>query len=446
MIKSGGMKVKYFRFFLTFLSLGLLSISSFAADFRDVYPGARANAMGSAFTGVADDPYTIFYNPAGLATLKSVEVAGGIGRRFSERPACGEISFVYARPVPNRKSGVAGFGFYTFRQSGTASKDVFAFSWGDNVMLKRFQKPLSWGGNFKMISLRRPGKNRFALGVDAGVLLKSVKGLKTGLSLMNLNTGVGISLTTLNFGTSYKWKKTLFSMDFRQREGFSGIFPGVEHTILNGLLKVRAGKGLSFDKTSQLVLGLGADVLPFIVDTVMSLPWEGFHKQSGYYQFSVRYKFGSPHFSEAFVGQAAYRSETLKREISVLETRKRTLESSIATAQVNKGVLEADLRTLQMRLGDMKARLKSLELDILETQRYKEAPKPKKAPVLPVRKKWPKKHTVKAGDTLRSIASRYYGDSTFWETIYEVNHEKVSRGLPKVGSTLTIPSPPSKKR
>ncbi len=446
MIKSGEMKTGYFLFSLIFLSLGPLSRSSFAADFRDVYPGARANSMGSAFTGVADDPYTIFYNPAGLATLKMVEVAGGIGRRFSGLPPCGEISVAYARPVPDRKSGVVGFGFFIFRQSRTASKDVFAFSWGDQVVLKRFQKPLSWGANFKMISLRQPGKNRFAVGVDAGVLLKSIKGLKTGASLMGLNTGVGVSLVTLNFGTSYKWKNSLFSVDFRQREGFSGMFPGVEHTLLNGLLKVRAGKGMSFDGTSQLVLGLGADVLPFMIDTVISLPWGGFHKQAGYYQFSVGYRFGSPHFSEVFVAQAAYRSETLKREIGVLETRKRILEGSIATAQVNKGVLEADLRTLQRRLADMNARLKGLELDILETQRYKEAPKPKKAPVLPVRKKWPQKHTVKAGDTLRSIASRYYGDSTFWETIYEANREKISRGLPKVGSTLTIPSPPSKKR
>lgn len=394
MIKSGEMKTGYFLGFLTFLSLGPLSLSSFAADFRDVYPGARANAMGSAFTGVADDPYTVFYNPAGLATLKSVEVAGGIGRRFSGLPPCGEISFAYAKPIPDRKSGVAGFGFFAFRQSGVASKDVFSFGWGDQVVPKHFPKHLSWGGNFKMISLRRPGKNRFALGVDAGVLLKSIKGFNAGASLMDINTGVGVSLATFNFGTSYKWRNYLFSMDFRHRKGLSGIFPGVEHTLPNGLLKLRAGKGLSLDGTSQLVLGLGADVLPFMIDTVMSLPWEGFHKQAGCYQFSVGYRFGLPHSGKASAGQTG------------LEGRP----------------------------------------DMLESRSYKESPEPKKAPVLPVREKWPKNHTVKAGDTLRAIASRYYGDSAFWETIYEANREKISRGLPKIGSTLTIPSPPSKKR
>lgn len=434
------------RILTVLLSFFLFPSGSHCASFRDAYPGARANSMGTAFTGVADDPYAIFYNPAGLSDLSRVEIAGGLGKRFSPLGSGGEASFVYARPVPDRKSGVAGLGYYTLRQHGVGSKDALVAGWGDKYLLKSLQKPLSWGVNFRMVNLSLPGQDRFGVGADAGVLLESVKGLKTGVSVTDMDMGLGTSLISLNLGASYRWKNTLFSADVRSRSGLSELFPGIEHYLLNGLLRLRAGKGLSLDGVSQLAMGFGVTLYPLLLDTAMSIPWEGFHTQAGYYQLSVGYRFDAPHFSETFVGQAAGRAEVLKREIGVLESRKMQLDASVATAEVNKGVLEADLRTLQMRLEDMKARLKNLELDVLESQRYRESPQPAKAPVIPAPEKWPKKHTVEAGDTLRSMASRYYGDPSLWEIIFEANPGKISRGLPEIGSVLEIPSPPSKKK
>ena len=48
---------------------------------------------------------------------------------------------------------------------------------------------------------------------------------------------------------------------------------------------------------------------------------------------------------------------------------------------------------------------------------------------------------VKAGDTLRTMARRYYGDPNQWEKIYDANREKVERGLPSEGALLLIPAP-----
>jgi len=65
---------------------------------------------------------------------------------------------------------------------------------------------------------------------------------------------------------------------------------------------------------------------------------------------------------------------------------------------------------------------------------------PKAAP-LPAAPSWPKRHTVVAGDTLRALAAKYYGDPNLWETIYDANPDAVDRGLPLEGSVLTIPAP-----
>ncbi|MBI5209466.1 MAG: PorV/PorQ family protein [Elusimicrobia bacterium] len=49
---------------------------SSAAQFLKIGPGARASAMGEAMSGVADDAYAAYYNPAGLGWLVRPEVAG----------------------------------------------------------------------------------------------------------------------------------------------------------------------------------------------------------------------------------------------------------------------------------------------------------------------------------------------------------------------------------
>lgn len=49
---------------------------SSGAQFLKLAPGARAAAMGEAFSAVADDAYAAYYNPAGLARVKGVELAG----------------------------------------------------------------------------------------------------------------------------------------------------------------------------------------------------------------------------------------------------------------------------------------------------------------------------------------------------------------------------------
>jgi len=52
-------------------------------QFRFVNPGARAQAMGGAFVGLADDATAIFSNPAGLAQLRSASVVAELN--FVER-------------------------------------------------------------------------------------------------------------------------------------------------------------------------------------------------------------------------------------------------------------------------------------------------------------------------------------------------------------------------
>jgi nucleoid-associated protein YgaU len=49
-------------------------------------------------------------------------------------------------------------------------------------------------------------------------------------------------------------------------------------------------------------------------------------------------------------------------------------------------------------------------------------------------------YTVVAGDTLRAIAQRFYGDETQWERIFEANRDQIDDpDVIQVGWVLCIP-------
>ncbi len=77
-----------------------------AAPFLSIGQGARAISMGSAFVAVADDPSTIYWNPAGLAKLT------GIGLVFDHTQWIADISYNYVAASYNiGEMGTLGFSF-----------------------------------------------------------------------------------------------------------------------------------------------------------------------------------------------------------------------------------------------------------------------------------------------------------------------------------------------
>src|SRR5471032_349554 len=57
-------------------AFGQDQVGTSGAAFLKIGPGARPVGMGEAFTGVADDIHAIYWNPAGLGTLKHAEITG----------------------------------------------------------------------------------------------------------------------------------------------------------------------------------------------------------------------------------------------------------------------------------------------------------------------------------------------------------------------------------
>lgn len=69
---------KYKYFIITFFIINFVfandKIGTTSAAFLKIEPGARAVGLGGAFTAVCDDATSIYWNPAGITTIKNKEV------------------------------------------------------------------------------------------------------------------------------------------------------------------------------------------------------------------------------------------------------------------------------------------------------------------------------------------------------------------------------------
>lgn len=147
---------------IALVSLVFLSTLSFANGLNLNSLGSRAQAMGGAFIGLADDFSTIFWNPAGMGFFKTMQV--GVygtdimpsGKYSLTVPFFGQV--VNAKTVSKGYlSGMAAF-YYPINENLVAGIGVFTPSglgatWtGDDLKFLTFNTPYEWSSKIGMIS------------------------------------------------------------------------------------------------------------------------------------------------------------------------------------------------------------------------------------------------------------------------------------------------------
>jgi len=437
------------------LALALAAPDAGAVAFNDVLPGARAMGMGTAYSAIADDAFGLFYNPAGTANTPYIQGAGTVGRMLSPRGPLSFATGVYLRPYEPINTATIGAAYHLERQRNGGDIDSLMFNYGQEYKVRDlpFSKPLKIGATVKAVnSSDGVSKSKFGLGFDVGAIARTNMGLSAGIVLSDMVTSLAYPRPGITLAAAYTWERRFtLAGDFRVRGGLAEFYPGVEASFHQGLLRLRAGKGLSLDGIGTMAFGLGLNFSPMILDIAMSIPTAGLNRQGGGYQASFSYRFGAPSFTGQFLGQAAAQAEALRGDLSTLEQKQKTMSQQAGTAESNKSTAESQLRVLEKRVAEAQDEYRAL-LKRNDELEYRAAEKAaglvgKPAPVeVKVRKRpappaWPKRHVVKAGETLRTMAKEYYGDANQWEKIYDANREKVERGLPSEGASLVIPAP-----
>lgn len=438
------------------LVLALAVPDAGAVAYNDVLPGARAMGMGTAYSAIADDAFGLFYNPAGSANTPYTQGAGTVGRMLSPKGPLSFATGAYLRPYEKINTATIGAAYHLERQRNGGDIDSILLNYSQEYKVRQIplSKPLKLGVNAKIVN-SDPGTGaggKFGIGFDAGVIARSNMGLSAGIVLSDLVTAAAYPRPGITLATAYTWdRRYTIAGDFRVRGGLAEFYPGVEASFQQGLLRVRAGKGLTLDGVHTFAFGLGLNFSPMILDIAMSLPTGGLNRSGGGYQGTFTYRFGAPSFTGQFVGQAAAQAEALRGDLSNLTEKQKTMSQQAGTAETNKAAAESQLRVLERRVAEAQDEYRALlkRNDELEYRAAEKAagllgrPKPVEVKVRsrPAPPAWPKRHIVKAGDTLRTMARQYYGDPNQWERIYDANREKVERGLPAEGASLLIPAP-----
>jgi len=276
--------VYYFLFVFLFLPtviFGGFVLGKYGGAFLETGVGARALGMGGAYVAVASDATAIYWNPAGLVSLKTIQVHGmhserfagivnrdfaGVGIPLGERLTLG-FGFV--------RLGVDGIPFTDVRDPSRSLGEIYIDESGRRVrndpfvskyvndsetafifsFAKRNSARFSCGGNVKVIRKSVGEYGAWGIGFDFGVLFNPYRSLKIGAVLLD-GTSTLIAWDSgqrelisprLKTGAAYQFKISTLSV--------LPVFD-VETTFENRGSAVQAALGrLGFDFRSGLEIG-----------------------------------------------------------------------------------------------------------------------------------------------------------------------------------------------
>lgn len=437
------------------------------ADFDDLGAGARAIAMGNAFTAIADDAFGFYYNPAGPALLRRGQVGADYGKLWLGLDDGSDLSVAFgsiAMPMIRARKAEVKKSTSTKKinlaeaakfRTETVNKGTILFAWRyfslqqyytEAAYYIGFSKPVkekwAWGFNLKILQekyviddylIRSPvfeygakdSVQNFSL--DIGGLYNIAPRFFLGMSISDINQpDMGLQAAapipaTIRLGLGWRRKDLKWAADIVGKDSlWYGSF-GLEKWFKN-LIAVRGGLTIGGLNFINLGSGFSVNIGDAQIDYVFQYPLSGIKDVSGTHRMSLVYRFGTPPKDELATGSLEYyyaelqdKNMSLQANLEATEAEKKNLEQILleeATIRIKERIRAAKR---EAKLSKKTSRRKQKELTEI-------------------------KHVIKRGDTLQSLARRYYGDSKYWNEIYQVNKNKIGRGgALKRGQVLIIP-------
>jgi len=309
---------KYYLLFAAFL-LSVTSINAqtefgkYAGEFMAIGIGGRPLGMGGAFTGVADDVTSGYYNPAGLANLNYPQLSlmhseqfgnlvnydyASVGIPFQEDLSFGiSIMRLAVDGIPDTRealiNGQTGSKIYDINHifARLDYSKITEFSNQDWAVYltfaKRHSKDFYWGANIKIIRRDIAEFGATGIGFDLGAMYSPMENLYVGANIQDVtttlvawSTGLNELISpTLKIGSSYKFVEILggyimpaldFDIRFENRQFASNfnlgpvsfdMHAGLEWNIEN-LVYIRGG----YNDVKQFTVGAGVKLPKLNID------------------------------------------------------------------------------------------------------------------------------------------------------------------------------------
>ncbi len=315
------------------------------AAYDDVGVSARVTGLGNAYTGVADDVYSVYYNPAGLATLDRKEFATSYTRLLTGLSDGSNIqnSFLaYAHPLDEGRSGTVGAAFNYFTLDSLYRESSLFGSYGRQLTREDRPDPVFVGVSGKILNrtlggtaaasnalsntgvatgqadpvLQSTSKTNFD--ADLGALWRVRPHWDLGLQIQHvLEPNVAFSPDgsdklgrNIKFGGAYRTPFSTLSTDADLVSAPDGsldkrLSVAVEKwlpTLLYGSFGVRGGIGFGSRDYRQLSTGVSYKVHRMQVDYGFAIPVGGLTQTSGTHRFGLTWRFGAPRQADQLLG------------------------------------------------------------------------------------------------------------------------------------------------
>ncbi len=265
---------------------------------------------------------------------------------------------------------------------------------------------------------------------DAGLIYNIAPRFYAGISALDINQpDLGLLYEdklpcTVRTGIAWREKGLSWALDAVYSSNEWIYSTGFEKFI-GDVFGVRMGVGYGGMNYFNIAAGFSMNISRAQIDYSFEYPVVGIESTAGTHRISLVFKFGRKKKEELEAGSLEYYYAKAKDDVT-------SLSQQLAETKSEKDNLEKILieeSTLRIR-----ERIKAAKSDAKTGSNTSSAPAEGK-------ESKETRHIVRDGETLQSIAHKYFGDEKFWNDIYQANKDSIGRGgTLKVNQVLIIPT------
>lgn len=233
-----------------------------AASFLKIGVGARAAAMGDAFTALADDPTALYWNPAGLIKLKERQLSATYNVWFAEiNQGYVSIGFPLSRGVLGSAINYVSMGNIEGRDeagnpTGSFGASDFSLCLG---YANRFSDKFIFGLSGGMVQDTIAGDTKSAFLVSSGGLFEVSESLTLGVVLQNIGTKLGSDPLPfiMKGGLAFRRRALTLAMDIVKPADNKIYYCAGAEWWIKDIIALRAGYKSNEDIGAGITAGIG---------------------------------------------------------------------------------------------------------------------------------------------------------------------------------------------
>ena len=308
------------------------SANKLFASFEDTGTGARATALGGAFTSLANDVHALYYNPSGLVYIKRKELSATYGllhTGLADKSKVTDSYVAYAQPL-KKKFGTLGFSWQQTSLEKLYGERTLTLGYGRKLsrklavglnlkqLYREFTAPVGQTSNSGVVETEKSdpvfagGNSKSNIAVDLGVLFRPYPKYSYGLMFQNLNEpNLAISDSnsdpakmTLRSGAAYQQNNLTLMGELNtkkslgSRRDFLGVFAvekwWVGAGFTRGDLAARGALAIGSRSFSQVTIGFSYRLNVAQVDYGFLMPLGGitFGSSQGNHRITLTLRFG----------------------------------------------------------------------------------------------------------------------------------------------------------